>query len=178
MGWLRCELTHCSNLRGRFEFKILFAEKKQRSTTPSLTGPSSPTHFREGWLLTAEAINRSEISVLWHNIRYPWLFCRITPRYDEIVGCRPGSLIYMIWWCITCNQAIVEGIYEYENVCQAIYAWLYVHGFCFLNNGLNMLPWTSFTCYTKDNQQGCFRLSNWFSLRRLGPWMNHLPPAW
>ena len=22
------------------------------------------------------------------------------------------------------------------------------------------------------------RLSNWFSLRRLGPWMNHLPPAW
>ena len=46
------------------------------------------------------------------------------------------------------------------------------------NIGLNMLPWTSFTCYTKDNQQGCFRLSNWFSLRRLGPWMNHLPPAW
>ena len=40
---------------------------------------------------------------------------------------------------------------------------------CFSNNGLNMLPWTSFTCYTKDNQQGCFRLSNWFSLRRLGP---------
>ena len=52
------------------------------------------------------------------------------------------------------------------------------HWFCFLNNGLNMLPWTLFTCYTKDNQQGCFRLSNWFSLRRLGPWMNHLPPAW
>ena len=50
--------------------------------------------------------------------------------------------------------------------------------FAFLNNGLNMLPWTSFTCYTKDNQQGCFRLCNWFSLRRLGPWMNHLPPAW
>ena len=37
-----------------------------------------------------------------------------------------------------------------------------------------MLPWTLFTCYTKDNQQECFRLSNWFSLRRLGPWMNHL----
>ena len=52
------------------------------------------------------------------------------------------------------------------------------HGFCFSNNGLNMLPWTSFTCYTKGNQQGCFRLSNWFSLRRLGPWMTHLPPAW
>ena len=31
---------------------------------------------------------------------------------------------------------------------------------------------------TKDNQQGCLRLSNWLSLRRLGPWMNHLPPAW
>ena len=30
-----------------------------------------------------------------------------------------------------------------------------------------------FTCYTKDNQQGCFRLSNWFSLRHLGQWMNH-----
>ena len=24
----------------------------------------------------------------------------------------------------------------------------------------------------------CFRLTNWFSLWRLGPWMNHLPPAW
>ena len=34
------------------------------------------------------------------------------------------------------------------------------------------------TCYTKDNQQGCFRLSKWFPLRRLGPWMNHLPLAW
>ena len=45
---------------------------------------------------------------------------------------------------------------------------VFVHGFCFSNNGLNMLPWTSFTCYTKDNQQGCFRLSNWFSLRRFG----------
>ena len=31
-----------------------------------------------------------------------------------------------------------------------------------------------FTCCTKDNQQGCFRLSNWFSLWRLGSWMNHL----
>ena len=36
----------------------------------------------------------------------------------------------------------------------------FVHGLCFSNNGLNMLPWASFTCYTKDNQQGCFRLSN------------------
>ena len=36
----------------------------------------------------------------------------------------------------------------------------FVHGFCFSNNGLNMFPWTSLTCYTKDNQQGCFRLSN------------------
>ena len=54
----------------------------------------------------------------------------------------------------------------------------FVHGFCFSNNGLNVLPWTSFTCYTKDNQQGCFRLSNCVSLRRLWPWMNHLPPAW
>ena len=39
----------------------------------------------------------------------------------------------------------------------------FVHGFCFSINGLNMLPWASFTCCTKDNQQGCFRLSNWFS---------------
>ena len=54
----------------------------------------------------------------------------------------------------------------------------FVHGFCLSNNGLSMLPWTSFTCYAKSNKQGCFRLSNWFSLRRLGPWMNHLPSAW
>ena len=35
-----------------------------------------------------------------------------------------------------------------------------------------------FIYYTKDNQQGSSRLSNWFSLRCLGPWMNHLPPVW
>ena len=29
----------------------------------------------------------------------------------------------------------------------------------------------------KDNQQ-CFRLKNWFSFRRVWPWMNHLPPVW
>ena len=34
------------------------------------------------------------------------------------------------------------------------------------------------TCFTKDNQQGCFRLSTWFSLPGLGSWMNHFPPAW
>ena len=35
-----------------------------------------------------------------------------------------------------------------------------------------------FTYYTQDNQQECFRLSNWFSLWCLGLWMNHLPPVW
>ena len=35
-----------------------------------------------------------------------------------------------------------------------------------------------FTYYTKDNQQGCTRLSNCLSLRCLGPWMNHLPSVW
>ena len=54
----------------------------------------------------------------------------------------------------------------------------FVHGFCFSNNGLNKLPWTSLTCYTKDNQQGRFRLSKRFYLRRLRPWTYHLPPAW
>ena len=34
------------------------------------------------------------------------------------------------------------------------------------------------TYYTKDSQQGCSRLSIWFSLWGLGPWMNHLPPVW
>ena len=34
-----------------------------------------------------------------------------------------------------------------------------------------------FTYYTQENWQGCFRRSNWFSLRCLGPWMNHLPPV-
>ena len=34
------------------------------------------------------------------------------------------------------------------------------------------------TYYTQVNQQECFGLSNWFSLRCLGPWMNHLPPVW
>ena len=35
-----------------------------------------------------------------------------------------------------------------------------------------------FTYYTQDNKQECIKLSNWFSLRCLGPWMNHLPPVW
>ena len=35
-----------------------------------------------------------------------------------------------------------------------------------------------FIYQTNDNQQGCSRLSNWFSLRCLGPWMNYLPPVW
>ena len=35
-----------------------------------------------------------------------------------------------------------------------------------------------FTYYTQDNQRECFRLSNWFSLRCLGPWINRLPPVW
>ena len=34
------------------------------------------------------------------------------------------------------------------------------------------------TYSTQDNQQEYFRLSNWFSLRCLGQWMNHLPPVW
>ena len=37
------------------------------------------------------------------------------------------------------------------------------------------LPCIIFTYYTQDNQQECFRLSNWFPLRCLGPWINHLP---
>ena len=32
-----------------------------------------------------------------------------------------------------------------------------------------------FPYYTKDNQQGCSTLSNWFSLRCLGPWLTYLP---
>ena len=35
-----------------------------------------------------------------------------------------------------------------------------------------------FTYYTQDNQQECFRLSNWFFLLCLWPQMNHLPPVW
>ena len=35
-----------------------------------------------------------------------------------------------------------------------------------------------FTYYTQRNQQEYFRLTNWFSLRSLGSWMNHLPPVW
>ena len=34
-----------------------------------------------------------------------------------------------------------------------------------------------FTYQTQDDQQ-CFKLSNWFPLWYLGPWVNHLPPVW
>ena len=39
------------------------------------------------------------------------------------------------------------------------------------------LCYTRFTYYDKDNQQGCSRRSNWFSLRCLGPCRNHLSPV-
>ena len=35
-----------------------------------------------------------------------------------------------------------------------------------------------FTFYTQDNQRERFRLSDWFSLRCSGSWMNYLPPVW
>ena len=40
------------------------------------------------------------------------------------------------------------------------------------------LLYIRFTYYTKDNQQECSRLYNWFSLWYLGTWVNHLPPVW
>ena len=39
-------------------------------------------------------------------------------------------------------------------------------------------PATQPPIYTGDDWQGCFRLGGLFSLRRLGPRMDHLPPAW
>ena len=57
------------------------------------------------------------------------------------------------------------------------------HGHSFVNNGLDKnREWASFISdlYTKLRiiSQGSCRLCNWFSLRRLGPWMNHLPLVW
>ena len=40
------------------------------------------------------------------------------------------------------------------------------------------LPFIRFTYHTTDNQQECSRLSNWFSFRCLGPWMNHFLTEW
>ena len=37
------------------------------------------------------------------------------------------------------------------------------------------LLYMRFTYYTKDNHQGCSRLSNWFAFLCLGPWLNHFP---
>ena len=39
------------------------------------------------------------------------------------------------------------------------------------------LLYSRFTYYTADNQQACSKLSNWFPLQCLGPWMNQLPPV-
>ena len=40
------------------------------------------------------------------------------------------------------------------------------------------LLYIRFTYYSTDYQQECSILSNWFSLRCLGPWINHLPRVW
>ena len=53
-----------------------------------------------------------------------------------------------------------------------------------LNNGLDNIQWASFTSDVQTKlriiirNQECFRLCNWFYLRRLRPWMNQLPPVW
>ena len=96
-----------------------------------------------------------------------------------VVACPSRALVVLNRMLITFACYVFDFyVWDAVSIFNHLPRVIFVHGFCFSNNGLNMLPWTSFTCYTKDNQQGCCKLSNWFSLRRLGPWMNHLPPAW
>ena len=50
-------------------------------------------------------------------------------------------------------------------------------------NGLDWFPCTPFILYLHTilsiiSRCVVFRFSNWFSLRCLQPWMNHLPPVW
>ena len=69
-------------------------------------------------------------------------------------GCPIPDVDYL---CLSCIDFYVwDAVSTFNHLPRMFFS----PDFAFLNNGLNMLPWTLFICYTKDNQQGCFRLSN------------------
>ena len=72
-------------------------------------------------------------------------------------------LSYVFIWCL---------MYHNTGCWQSLLVmyWLLCLGCCFYINHIPML-------FLSTDCPRCFRLSNWFSLKRLVPWMNHLPPT-
>ena len=131
-----------------------------------------------------------------------WYLYTITYIYDLLLkvwlmGCTT-SFICVDWWakgwpmvdCPFRSQVFlyrmlpIFTLYEMSNVWATVFTIVQLlrmfqpTDFLFeKRNGLVSMDllYIIFTHYTHDNQQECFGRSNWFSLRCLGPWMNHLP---
>ena len=98
----------------------------------------------------------------WHMVACP--FCALVVLYR--------MLPMFIWYEMFNAWAIVSTIAHLECFRPRAFFVKKIIGLVSID-----LPYIIFTYYNQDNQQECFRLSNWFSLC-LGPWMNHLPPIW
>ena len=115
-----------------------------------------------------------------------WLMGCATCLFVLTDGERDG-----LWWPVLSGHWLsCTGCYQYLLNMKWLMYWL---PFLQLSTSLGcFLPRTFFLkkriglvsmdliyiTFTYYNQQECFRLSNWFSLWCLEPWMNHLPPVW
>ena len=93
----------------------------------------------------------------WPALPWHWLSCTGFPQYLLNVNCLKFNTIVHLPRMFRPTDFIFE-----KQIGLVFVGLLYI----------------MFTYYTQDTQQECCRLSNWFSLRCVGPWMNRLPPVW
>ena len=97
-------------------------------------------------------------------------------HHKASVSLRFSCMCYQILFCHLCNILL----WKYAWYCNIMFLstdYLFEKKIQ-LEEVTSDLPYKRLIYYSKDNQQGCSRLSNLFSLQCLGPWMNHLPPVW
>ena len=98
------------------------------------------------------------------------------------------------WWRMACGGlpfralVVLYRVLKISTLYGMVYVWDTVSPRMFLSTEVLLqkligqvnkdIPCNVFIYQTNDNQQWCSRLSNWYSLRCLGPCMNHLPPVW
>ena len=98
----------------------------------------------------------------WSALSGHWLFCTGCCQYLLNVKCLIYGLLFLQLSTSLSRDVSAHGLSFWKRIALVTIDLLYI----------------IFTGFTQDNLQECFRLSNWFSLRRLGPRMNHLPPVW
>ena len=89
-----------------------------------------------------------------------------------------------LWWPVPSEHWLFyTGCWRYLlSMKWLMYGLLFLHFptslWCLCPRTIFDLLYIRFTYHTKDNQRECSRLYNWFSLRCLATWRNHLPPVW